>query len=103
MLTPYPEQRCFVLLYPLTLRCPFKLMMQGQTHSMRLRSSVIKIQLVGGDRDLMAEVIAEASVERPFQSGCVRVKGVCVWWGVHRYLAVSLFCSLMEFVFACIF
>lgn len=79
-------------------------MMQGQAHSMRLRSSVIETQLLGGDRDLMAEVIAEASVERPIQqSGCVRVKGVCVWWGVHGYLAVNLFCRLTEFVFACIF
>lgn len=76
-------------------------MMQGQAHSMRLRSSVIETQLLGGDRDLMAEVIAEASVERPIQSGCVRVKGVCVWCGVRGYLAVNLFCKLMEFV--CIF
>lgn len=65
MLTPYPEQSCFVLLYPLPLHCSFKLMMQGQTHSMRLRSSVIKTQLLGGDRDLMTEVITEASVEKP--------------------------------------
>lgn len=65
MLTPYPEQSCFVLLYSLTLHCSFKLMMQGQTHFMRLRSSVIKTQLLGGDRDLMTEVITEASVEKP--------------------------------------
>ena len=69
--------------------------MQGQAHSMRLRSSVIETRLLGGDRDLMAEVIAEAS-------GGVRVKGVCVLWGVHGDLAVNLFCRLTEFVFACI-
>lgn len=64
MLTPCPEQSCFVLMYPLTIHCSFKLVMQGQTHSRRLRSSVIKTQLLGGDRDLMAEVITEASVDR---------------------------------------
>lgn len=82
MLTPCPEQSCFVLMYPLTVHCSFKLMMQGQAHSMRLRSSVIKTQLLGGDRDLMAKVITEASVGKAIQSSCVRVKGVCVWGGM---------------------
>lgn len=45
---------------------------------MRLRSSVVKIQLLGGDRDFMAEVITEASEERAIQSSGVRVKGVYV-------------------------
>ena len=63
---------------PLTVPCSFKLMVQGRTHSMRLRSSVIQTQLLGGDRELVAEVIAEASVEGAISSGCVRLKGVCV-------------------------
>lgn len=63
---------------PLTVHCSFRLMVQGQTHSMRLRSSVVKIQLLGGDRDFMAEVITEASEERAIQSSGVRVKGVYV-------------------------
>ena len=91
-------------MYPLTPHCSLKLMMQEQTHSMRLRSSVIRTQLLGGDRDLMAEGTAEASAERGTQSGWVRVKGmrVCVW-GTSGYLAVSPFCRLTEFKFACVF
>lgn len=53
-------------------------MMQGQTHSMRLRSSVIKTQLLGGDRDLIAEVITEASVDGATELSCMRVKGLCM-------------------------
>lgn len=81
MLTPCPEQSCFVLMYPLIIHCSFKLMVREQTHSMRLRSSVINPQLLGGDGDLMVEVITEVSVERAIQSDCVRVRGVvvCVW------------------------
>lgn len=74
MVISCPEQSCFVLMHPLTPRCSFKLVMQEQTHSMRLRSSVIKTPLLGGDGDLMAEVIAEASAERAIQSGCVRLR-----------------------------
>ena len=64
MLTPCPEQSCFVLMYPLTVPCSFKLMVQRQTHPVRLRSSVIKPHLLGGNRGFMAEVITETSVEK---------------------------------------
>lgn len=93
MLTPCPEQSCFVPMYPLTVCCSFKLMVQRQTHSMRLRSSVIKTPLLGGDRDFMAEVITEASVERAIPSGCVRVKEECVCVCVEGL--VSPFCILV--------
>lgn len=69
-------------MYPLTVRCSFKLMMQGQTHSMSLRSSVIRTPLLGGDGDLMAGVIAAASVERPYREVvCGLRERVCVRWG----------------------
>jgi hypothetical protein len=77
MLTPCTEQTCFVHMYPLTVHCSFKLMVQEKTHSMRLRSSVIKTPLLGGDRDFMAEVITEASAEGAIQSSCGRFR-VCV-------------------------
>lgn len=86
MLTPCLEQSCFVLMYPLTVHCSFKLTMQGQTHSMRMRSSVIKTQFLGGDRDLMTEVIIEASEEEAIQSSCVKFKGVCLCVLGHQWL-----------------
>ena len=51
-------------MYPLTVPCSFKLMVQRQAHPVRLRSSVIKTHLFGGNRGFMAEVITETSVEK---------------------------------------
>lgn len=102
MLTPCLEQSCFVLMYLLTVHCSFKLMMQGQTHFIRLRSSVIKTQFLGGDRDLVAEVITEASEERAIQSCCVRFKGVSFWVLGHQWLlgceSLSLTCGICSHI-----
>lgn len=84
MLTPCLEQELFCS-YVSLVHCSFKLMVQRQTHSMRLRSSVIKTPLLGGDRDFMAKMLPEASAERPAGSSeenvyvCVGVECVISW------------------------
>lgn len=87
------------------VHCSFKLLVQRQTHSMRLRSSVIKTLLLGGDWNFMAKVIAEASVKRPTVSK-VWVSIYVVQWAVSDQLVMNALCNLSHlylFLFALYF